>query len=440
MLVVGGVLWGGWVRREWQPEELIGAWTLVEGDRRLLGNKRGATRLGFALLLKFFELEGRFPVYPGEVPAAAVEYVAGLVQVDPTLFAEYAWSGRTIEYHRAQIRRAFGFREATRADEQVLAAWLAREVCGVELVEDRVVEALLAHCRAERIEPPGRVERIVAAARTQFDAWLCSRTVDRLGSAQAHLARLVEGPDDEHSPGAGLLIQLKADPDAVSLDAILTEIRKLQEVRALGLPVDLFADVSEKLLAGWRARAVTMYPSDFRDTPAPMQLTLLAALCWSRQVEITDALVELLIGLIHKINARAEKKVERELTADLRRVRGKEGILFRHAEAALAQPDETVRAALYPVVGEKTLRELVAEATANEKVFAAAAPVEEHRRDPPLPPRQPYGRRRQRPGRNCGVREPGVGADPFDPLGTDRPAVRPDGQVHHRPAPGHRGG
>jgi len=33
------------VRREWSPEELVGAWTLVEGDWRLLGNKSGATRL-----------------------------------------------------------------------------------------------------------------------------------------------------------------------------------------------------------------------------------------------------------------------------------------------------------------------------------------------------------------------------------------------------------
>lgn len=28
-------------------------------DWRLVGNKSGATRLGFSLLLKFFELEGR---------------------------------------------------------------------------------------------------------------------------------------------------------------------------------------------------------------------------------------------------------------------------------------------------------------------------------------------------------------------------------------------
>ena len=118
------------MRQEWSPDELVGAWTLVEGDWRLLGNKSGVTRLGFALLLKFFELEGRFPAYPEEIPAVAVEYVAGLVKVDPALFTKYSWSARAIKYHRAQIRDSFGFREATRADEQLLAAWLAGRCAG----------------------------------------------------------------------------------------------------------------------------------------------------------------------------------------------------------------------------------------------------------------------------------------------------------------------
>ena len=42
----------------------------------------------------------------------------------------------------------------------------------------------------------------------------------------------------------------------------------------------------------------------------------------------------------------------------MKKVRGKEGILFRLADAAIGQPDKTVRTALYPVVGEKTLRDL----------------------------------------------------------------------------------
>jgi hypothetical protein len=52
-------------------------------DWRLVGNKTGATRLGFSLILKFFAIEARFPRHAGEVPRAAVDYVAGQVQVDP---------------------------------------------------------------------------------------------------------------------------------------------------------------------------------------------------------------------------------------------------------------------------------------------------------------------------------------------------------------------
>jgi hypothetical protein len=50
---------------------------------------------------------------------------------------------------------------------------------------------------------------------------------------------------------------LKADTDAVSLDAILTEIRKLQAVRTLGLLADDGAPVPEAPGAsGWIRRTV----------------------------------------------------------------------------------------------------------------------------------------------------------------------------------------
>lgn len=60
------------MRREWEAEELIACWTLLDSDRERLANKTGATRLGFALMLKFFELEARFPRDAAELPPAAV--------------------------------------------------------------------------------------------------------------------------------------------------------------------------------------------------------------------------------------------------------------------------------------------------------------------------------------------------------------------------------
>ena len=341
----------------------------MDGDWDLVANKSGPTRLGFGLMLKFFEIEARFPEFLEEFPQPAVEYLAGLVKVPAADLAKYDLAGA--KRHRKQIREALGFRPVTLADEEKLTAWLAVEVCPVELAEDRQREALLAECRARKIEPPGRtrIEKVLVAARGRWEKAFCARTLERLGGPGTARLRALVAEDNES--GAVLLAALKRDPGAVGLDSLLTEIAKLNDVRKLGLPEGLFADCSEKLLAAWRARAIRMYPSDYRDTTEDVRITLLAALCSSRQAEITDALVDLLVALVQKINTRAERRVERQLTAELKKVRGKEGILFRLAEAAVGKPDEIVRTALYPVVGEKTLRDLVAEAKANEKVFKA---------------------------------------------------------------------
>jgi hypothetical protein len=41
----------------------------------------------------------------------------------------------------------------------------------------------------------------------------------------------------------------------VSLNTMLTEISKLEAVRAIGLPVGVFADIAPKVVAAWRGRA-----------------------------------------------------------------------------------------------------------------------------------------------------------------------------------------
>jgi hypothetical protein len=113
-------------------------------------------------------------------------------------------------------------------------------------------------------------------------------------------------------------------------------------------------------------------PSDFTDCGDPVRYTLLAPLCWTRQAELVDGLVELLTGLIHRINARAERRVEKELTGTLVSVPGKRGIFTRIVDAALEHPDDTVREAVYPVVpgGVKTLSALARELKATERALA----------------------------------------------------------------------
>jgi hypothetical protein len=110
------VAWGETVQREWEPEDLISAWTLLDRDWQLVGNKTGPTRPGFALMLTFYEIKGRFPAYPEEVPPAAVEYVASLVKVSPVTFAKYSMTqvaDRRRSHCRAPRRARCGRRAGT---------------------------------------------------------------------------------------------------------------------------------------------------------------------------------------------------------------------------------------------------------------------------------------------------------------------------------------
>lgn len=319
------------MRQEWSPEDLVEQWTLEEGDRELLGNKTGATRLGFALLLKFFQIEGRIPTYPEEIPAAAVDFVASEVDVDPVLFAKYPWGTRSVKYHRKQIRERYGTRPATEDDEENLARWLAEDVCQVEAGRDALAEAVVSRCRTNGIEPPspGQVERVVASGLRRFEEAFTAAVAARLGPGVCErLESRVLGTE-------GALAAVKADPGPLGLETLLGEIDKLKTVQALGIPDEPFGAVSEKIVAAWRARAARMYPSDFAECAEPVRYTLLAALCWTRQAELIDSLVELLIGLIHRINARAEKRVEKELVGELTSVPGKKGILRREDRRAL---------------------------------------------------------------------------------------------------------
>lgn len=196
---------------------------------------------------------GRFPESGADLPSAVVEYVAGQVGVAPELLALYVWDDRNARHHQAQIRRHFGFRQCSVADADKLSEWLAVHMCEAERQHDRVRAELLARCRMERIEPPaqGRNDRIVRSAPRSAERELADRIAARPPSdVEAQLSVLITPRSEDDEDGTHSLI--KSVPGNVSLESMLTELRKLRIIRNVGLPAALFADVAPKVLAGWR--------------------------------------------------------------------------------------------------------------------------------------------------------------------------------------------
>ncbi|MFE2424847.1 Tn3 family transposase [Streptomyces hokutonensis] len=354
-------------------DELVEHWTVLDDELGLVAGKRGGTRLGFALLLKYYTRHGRFPRGRGDFPDEVVEFVARQMKVPAADFDAYHWSGSTIEYHRAQIREHLGFRVCSVQDAEKLAAWLAANVAQAERNADRVREELLKRCREECVEPPApdRVRRMVRSAlHTAEETWFATiwsrLPVEARGRVLALVATAPDAAgeaEEDDRDGESVLALVKAMPGNVSLESMLREIGKLRAIRAIGLPAGLFADVAPRVLAAWRQRAVVESPSHLRRRSPESAVTLLAALLVEREREVTDALVDLLIATVHRIGARAEQRVTNELVNAFKRVSGKENLLFQIAEASLAEPGGEVREVVYSAVrgGEQTLRELVHE-------------------------------------------------------------------------------
>jgi hypothetical protein len=202
-------------------DEVVDHFTLVGDELDLLRNKSGATRLGFAALLKFLLWRGRFPRAAHELPDDAVAHLARQVSVPAGELGSFEFASRTAQRHRSEIPAYTGFRECSVPDAETLASWLAEHVASVERRQEQVRDEQIARCRAELIEPP--------------------------------------------------------TPDRITEDTMLLEISKLEAIRAVGLPADLFAGIAPNVVARWRARAVVESPSHLREHPQPTKLALLCA-------------------------------------------------------------------------------------------------------------------------------------------------------------------
>ncbi|MCE8429689.1 MAG: Tn3 family transposase [Candidatus Methanoperedens sp.] len=353
------------MKQRWAPDELINYWTLTPEETNLINHtsKTDYNRIGCAVLLKHFQIEGKFPHRKQDIPDAVVEHITQQLKAQSTEFKRYELQERVAKRHRVQIRTFLGVRVGTVADAKTILAWLFTYD---QLLEehniDRLKGVVYERYRELKIEPPEpkRTERLVHSAVRTADERLHKKIVERLTpETQEKLDALL----NQNSPSGNisLLSNLKNEAGTATLENVLSEISKLESIRALFLPPDLFSDVSRKRILWCKQRIAVEDLSEIRRHPNPVRYTLLSAFCYQREQEITDTLIELLITLIHKIGARAKRIVEKEFIKDIRRVQGKNKLLYKVAEASVEKPDGTIKEVIYPVASEQKLRDIVQE-------------------------------------------------------------------------------
>ncbi|MEM6866760.1 MAG: Tn3 family transposase [Cyanobacteria bacterium P01_C01_bin.121] len=352
------------MKRKWDNHELIEHWTLDEEDRRLICQKRGANRLGFALLLKFFQLKGRFPEKKSEIPRVVRTFVAEQLDIDEDLYQHYNWQGRALKYHRVEIRELYGFHRMRRSEFAPLRQWLIDEVLPQIMEPRRMKQLLYQELRTRQIEPPTytQIERLLNSAQRQFEIQLCESILKQLPKPCRQSLDKLTGPQSDSyilDPDEILLNQLKQEAGGVSLNSLTAELSKLETIQNVALPAGLFDNLSESIVEGYRLRVATETLTELRRHPTAIRYTLLSAFCWLRSQEIIDNVVELFILLVHRLESRSRKRASAEMVANTEMKDDHDKLLYQIALAALSEPEGLVKEVIYRVANEERLEHLV---------------------------------------------------------------------------------
>ena len=270
--------------------------------------------------------------------------------------------GRTGRRHRRTILGHLAIAGFDDAAEAAFRRWLADELLPREPAPAALEAEIGAWFARGRVTRPGayRLDRILRSARAAHDDAALQRVADRLDAGTRGRLDALLADDGEGTAFARLV----ADPGRVGLESLLAEIGKLEMLRSLALPPDLLRGLHPDQIKRFRRRAAVESAWELRRHPERIRLPLLAFYCVPREGEVVDGLVELLIQVTHRITVKAERRVVEELVEEAREVRGKAGILFKVAEAAVGRPDGVVREVIFPVAGEHTFEALVREARA----------------------------------------------------------------------------
>lgn len=110
-------------------------------------------RLGFALLLKYFQLENRYPKHIKFIDSLMLSTIANQLDIPLSAISQFDWEGRSTERFRQEIRAFLGYRKATNGDIVGLKIWLSQNVFTRAIKRSQRIEYAYTYFRENKIEP-----------------------------------------------------------------------------------------------------------------------------------------------------------------------------------------------------------------------------------------------------------------------------------------------
>lgn len=336
----------------------------------------------FAIMLKFFEINGSFPKQNDPDLQKIMTAVNKMLQLE--INGESSWVNRSAERFKQEIRSFFGFRLAAWSDKGAFFDYCQTYIFPYAPKSEQALEQAHSYFKEQKLEPYSKqqIERFLKEAHHHFEQRLFKDLTNSLSETlKKQLDQLVFCTDEVSldSEGVGVkpktgqpssnqseackpinFIDLKDCQVHLKMSSIVWFVQKHNFLKDLKLPTDLeHKGCFRKLLMRYYERILTEKPSSIARYKPEKRYAYLAIFCYIRQQLSSDTLADLLLEMLKRLTRKATNQIDKNIKSDAKRVSGKMGLLLLLAKKSMDHPNGVIENTIYPVVSKEVLGEIV---------------------------------------------------------------------------------
>jgi len=314
-----------------------------------------SNQLAFGVMLSFFKIYTQFPLDKEfTISSQLILQVANNLGIDPVFIVTFDWSGRNAKKYRQDIRQYLGYRVTNTEDIALTINYLVDNLIPRHLSDSVLLEQTRLYFAKNKIEivSTKQLEHYILLANQKFEQQFLGKIFNNLNQEDLLLIDRILSKDSDEDHGVIELSELKQDIAGAKIKNVQDAIDKINLLGQIKLSDSIVDSVDRKLLFKYYERVMAFAPSNILDFTPTIKYATMAIFCRVRLELLLDSLADTMIKLVKKMRSSAEKRVDRYILQEVKRVDGKFDILEKLAVLNAKNPKGIIEEKVYPVVSQ----------------------------------------------------------------------------------------
>jgi TnpA family transposase len=321
-----------------------------------------SNQLAFGVMLSFFKRYTQFPMATeANISSELILQVAKSLDIDPLFITTFDWSGRNAKKYRQEIRKYLGYRVTNAEDIASIINYLVDNLIPRQLSDSVLLEQTRLYFSKNKIEivSTQQLEGYILLANQKFEQQFFDKIFNNLNQEDFLLIDRILSKDEDEDHEIIELSELKKDIAGAKIKNIQDAINKVNLLSRIKLSDSVVDTVDRKLLLKYYERVMAFAPSNILDFSPTTKYVTMVIFFHVRLEFLLDSLTDTMIKLVKKVRSGAEKRVDRYILAEVKRVDGKFDILEKLAVLNAKNPKSIIEEKIYPVVPKDKLEAVI---------------------------------------------------------------------------------